>query len=122
VVKVTAERGEEVLRRLIETDEGAARLGEMALVPYSSPISQTGLLFYNTLLDENASHHFALGRGYRFCLKGGTEMSDPEFAAAGGNDSLIHIDFMIGSQEMDIDGLTTDGRAEPLMRRGEWVD
>lgn len=122
VVNVTAEKGEEVLRKLIETDEGAARLGEMALVPYSSPISQMGILFYNTLFDENASHHFALGRGYRFCLERGTEMSDAEFAAAGGNDSLTHIDFMIGSQEMDIDGLSATGETEPLMRAGEWVD
>jgi aminopeptidase len=122
VVKVTAEKGEEVLRKLVETDEGAGRLGEVALVPYSSPISQMGTLFYNTLFDENASHHLALGRGYRFCLERGTEMTDPEFAAAGGNDSLTHIDFMIGSNQMDLDGLTASGEAEPLMRAGEWVN
>jgi aminopeptidase len=121
VVKITAEKGEAVLRRLIESDEGAARLGEVALVPYSSPISQTGLLFYNTLFDENAASHLALGRAYRFSVKGGAKMSEEAFAAAGGNLSLTHVDFMMGSQEMDIDGLTADGRAEPVMRRGEWA-
>jgi aminopeptidase len=121
VVKVTAEKGETVLKKLIETDEGSARLGEVALVPYSSPISQTGLLFYNTLFDENASNHIAIGRAYRFCVKNGTQMSDEEFAAAGGNDSLAHVDFMIGSNQMDIDGLTAEGAAEALMRAGEWV-
>jgi aminopeptidase len=121
VVKVTADRGERVLQKLVETDEGAARLGEVALVPHSSPISQSGLLFYNTLFDENASNHLALGKAYRFCLENGPAMSDQEFAAAGGNDSLVHVDFMIGSAEMDIDGLTGDGLLEPVMRGGEWA-
>ena len=121
VVKVVADKGEEVLKKVLETDEGAARLGEVALVPYSSPISQMGVLFYNTLFDENAANHLALGRAYRFCLENGSEMSDEAFAAAGGNHSLIHIDFMIGSNEMDIDGITTNGETEPLMRAGEWA-
>jgi aminopeptidase len=121
VVKVTAEKGETILKKLIESDEGAAQLGEVALVPYSSPISQTGLLFYNTLLDENASSHVALGRAYRFCVQNGPVMSDEEFAAAGGNHSLAHVDFMIGSREMDIDGITRDGVTEPVMRAGEWA-
>lgn len=121
VVKAMAEKGETVLKRLIETDEGSARLGEVALVPDSSPISRSGLLFYNTLFDENASNHVALGRAYRFCVKGGVGMSDEEFAAAGGNDSLAHVDFMIGSNQMDIDGIRADGMAEPLFRKGEWA-
>jgi aminopeptidase len=121
VVKVTAKKGKAVLQKLIETDEGSARLGEVALVPHSSPISQSGLLFFNSLFDENASNHLAIGRAYRFCIAGGAGMSDEEFAAAGGNDSLAHVDFMIGSAEMDVDGLTHDGIAEPIMRAGEWA-
>jgi aminopeptidase len=121
IIEVQAERGQETLQRLIATDEGAARLGEVALVPHSSPISQTGLLFYNTLYDENAASHLAIGRAYRFCLEAGEKMSDEEFAAAGGNTSLTHVDFMIGCRAMDIDGLTADGHPEPLMRQGEWA-
>ncbi|HXV97142.1 MAG TPA: aminopeptidase [Anaerolineae bacterium] len=121
VVKVTAKTGETTLQKLVETDEGAARLGEVALVPHSSPISQTGLLFYNSLYDENASCHLALGRAYPFCLAGGTTMSEEELAAAGGNHSLTHEDFMIGSGEMNVDGITRDGATEPIMRAGEWA-
>jgi aminopeptidase len=121
VVKAAAKKGEESLRELLEMDEGASRLGEVALVPQSSPISQSGLLFYNLLIDENAASHIALGQGLRFCIEGGEAMSDDEFAAVGGNHSLIHIDFMIGSGEMDVDGLAEDGTAEPIMRSGEWM-
>jgi aminopeptidase len=121
VVDIAAGSGEAVLRKLIETDEGAARLGEVALVPHSSPIAQSGLLFFNTLFDENAASHIALGRAYQFTLQGGTAMSEEEFAQAGGNNSLTHVDFMIGSDQMDIDGLTEDGAAEPVMRGGEWA-
>jgi aminopeptidase len=121
VVKASAAKGEEVLRKLIETDEGASRIGEVALVPHSSPISQSGLLFYNTLIDENASNHIALGRAYKFSMENGEAMSDDEFAAAGGNHSLVHVDLMIGSGEMDVDGLTEGGAAEPVMRGGEWA-
>jgi aminopeptidase len=121
VVGVDAEAGGDTLRQLIATDENAARLGEVALVPHSSPIAQSGLLFYNTLFDENAASHFALGRAYRFTLTGGATMSDQDFGQAGGNNSLIHVDFMIGSAEMDIDGLTEAGTAEPVMRAGEWA-
>ncbi len=120
-VKVTADKGEAILQKLLESDDGAARLGEVALVPNSSPISQSGLLFYNTLFDENASNHLALGRAYRFCLQNGTELSDEAFAAAGGNDSMIHIDFMIGSDQMNVDGIGQDGSTEPVMRNGEWA-
>jgi aminopeptidase len=121
VVKVQAEVGEEVLRNLIATDEGAASLGEVALVPHSSPISQSGLLFYNTLFDENAACHLALGRGLRFCLQDGPSLSEGDLSQRGVNTSLIHIDFMIGSARMNIDALTTDGRREPIMRNGEWA-
>jgi aminopeptidase len=121
VVKVTAEHGESVLRQLVETDAGAGRLGEIALVPHSSPISQSGLLFYNTLFDENAASHVALGSAYKFTLTGGDSMDDEEFERAGGNRSAIHVDFMIGSADLDVDGVGSDGRAEPLMRRGEWA-
>ena len=121
VVNVTAAKGEQVLKKLIETDEGAARLGEVALVPHSSPISRTGRLFFNTLFDENASNHVALGRAYRFCVENGTGMSNEEFATAGGNDSLTHVDFMIGSNQMDIAGITASSDTEPVMRAGEWA-
>ena len=121
VVEVHAAKGEEVLKKLLETDEGAVSLGEVALVPQSSPIARTGILFYNTLYDENASCHLALGRAYRTSLKGGEEMSEEDFGAAGGNDSLIHVDFMIGADEMDIDGILPDGSAEPVFRGGEWA-
>jgi aminopeptidase len=120
-VKVNAKKGEADLRKLIETDENACRLGEAALVPNSSPISQSGILFYNTLFDENASCHIALGSAYKNTLQGGEDMSDDDFRAAGGNISLIHVDFMIGSSEMDIDGITSDGVREPVMRNGEWA-
>ena len=121
VVDVRAERGIEVLRQLIETDAGAARLGEVALVPHSSPISQARLLFYNTLFDENAASHVALGSAYKFTLSGGETMNDDAFERAGGNRSATHVDFMIGSGELDIDAVAQDGTAEPLMRAGEWV-
>jgi aminopeptidase len=121
VVEVSAERGQEMLRQLVETDPGSARLGEIALVPHSSPVSQSGLLFYNTLFDENAASHVALGSAYKFTLRGGEEMSQPDFAAAGGNFSATHVDFMIGSGELDIDGVMADGSSEPVMRKGEWA-
>jgi aminopeptidase len=120
-VKVTAKKGEEDLRKLIETDENASRLGEVALVPNSSPINQSGILFYNTLFDENASCHIALGNAYRTSIQGGADMTDEEFASAGGNKSLIHVDFMIGSAEMNIDGVSHNGTREPIMRAGEWA-
>jgi aminopeptidase len=120
-VNVTADRGEDVLRRLVETDAGSARLGEIALVSHSSPVSQSGLLFYNTLFDENAASHVALGSAYKFTLRGGDEMDDSSFERAGGNLSATHVDFMIGSGELDIDGVLANGSSEPLMRKGEWA-
>jgi len=121
VVKVTAKKGEKMLNKILEMDEGMNHLGEIALVPHSSPISQSGILFYNRLIDENASCHIALGRGYRFNIENGDKMSDEEFMAIGGNVSLSHVDFMIGSGEMDIDGILEDGTSEPIMRKGEWA-
>ncbi|MFN8435668.1 MAG: aminopeptidase [Anaerolineales bacterium] len=121
VSKVTAKQGEENIRKLLETDENASRFGEAALVPDSSPISQRKHLFYNTLFDENASCHLALGTAYRYNVKGGTSMTKEEFMSAGGNDSLIHVDFMIGSNQMDIDGIRADGSREAIMRKGEWA-
>jgi aminopeptidase len=121
IVRVHAKKNEAILQKLVDTDEGSTRLGEVALVPASSPIARRGHLFYNTLFDENASCHIAIGRAYRFTLTGGEELSEEEFSAAGGNTSLNHVDFMIGSPQMDIDGITEDGRHEPVMRHGEWA-
>ncbi|MFX0000035.1 MAG: aminopeptidase [Candidatus Hermodarchaeota archaeon] len=121
VIEATAKKGEELLHKILETDEGARRLGEIAFVPHSSPISQSGLLYYNTLIDENASSHIAIGRGFKFALENGKKMSDEEFSAVGGNISKIHIDFMIGSDKMDIDGILKNGKTEPIRRNGEWA-
>ena len=121
ITQAEASKGEELLLKLIATDEGVCSLGEVALVPHSSPIAQQGILFYDTVLDENAASHLALGAGYRFCLKDAEKMSDKEYAARGGNSSLLHIDFMIGSARMDVDGINDDGTREPVMRAGEWA-
>jgi aminopeptidase len=121
VMDVTAKKGEASLRKLLESDEGARALGEVALVPHSSPISQTERLYYNILIDENASCHLALGQAYRPTIQNGEGMSDEEFAEVGGNQSMVHTDFMIGSDEMDVDGLDENGVAEPVMRGGEWA-
>ncbi len=121
IVEAHATAGEDVLNRLISTDEGARHLGEVALVPNSSPISQSGILFWTTLFDENAASHIALGQAYSTCLKGGAAMSDEDLAKLGANSSLIHVDWMIGSGEVDVEGVHADGSSEPLMRAGEWV-
>lgn len=121
VVSANAEKGQEMLDIILNTDDGARSLGEVALVPHSSPVSQSNLLFYNVLYDENASNHIALGRAYPFTLTNGVEMSAEEFAAVGGNNSLVHVDFMIGSGAMNVDGITADGKREPVMRNGEWA-
>ncbi len=121
LVEVDAERGLGVLRRILETDEGARRLGEIALVPESSPIAKSGLLFYNTLYDENAASHIALGQSYNLCFVNGTSLTPAELDARGANRSLIHIDWMIGSPGVDVDGISADGTAAPLMHAGEWV-
>jgi aminopeptidase len=121
VVDYKAEKGYESLKSLLETDEGAKRLGEVALVPHDSPISNSNTIFFNTLFDENASNHVALGNAYSFCLEGGKTMSREELDKAGANESITHVDFMIGSGEMDIDGETADGKLEPLFRNGNWA-
>jgi aminopeptidase len=121
IVEATATAGEDALNRLISADDGARRLGEVALVPHGSPIAQSGLLFWSTLFDENAASHIALGQAYSTCLIGGEKMSNEELARLGANSSLIHVDWMIGSGQMDVDGIGADGAAEPLMRKGEWV-
>jgi len=121
IVEARASRGEEVLNKVLDTDEGARRLGEVALVPHSSPISQSGLLFYNTLFDENAASHIALGQCYSKCFIDGTTLTPEQIAAQGGNKSLIHIDWMIGSDQTDIDGIRADGSRVPVFRKGEWA-
>ncbi len=121
VVDFEAEVGEQVLKHLLESDEGARRLGEVALVPDESPVSQSGLIFYNTLFDENASCHIALGKAYPTNLEGGSSMSDEELDKHGVNDSLVHVDFMIGSDQLDIDGVQQDGTTEPVFRNGTWA-
>src|ERR1700761_1017111 len=121
VVEAKASKGEGVLQRMIETDDGARRLGEVALVPHHSPIASSGLLFLNTLFDENAASHIALGQAYSTCVKNGDKLTPEELAARGANDSLIHVDWMIGSGQIDLDGVTASGDHEPLMRQGEWV-
>ena len=121
IVEAKASRGEEVLNKVLDTDEGARRLGEVALVPHSSPISASGILFYNTLFDENASCHIALGQCYSGCFVDDTKLTPEQIRAQGGNSSLIHIDWMIGSGEVDIDGVRADGSRVPVMRKGEWA-
>lgn len=121
IVEATATNGKAILENMIATDEGAGRLGEVSLVPHSSPIASSGLLFWNTLFDENAACHIALGQAYSTCMENAEEADAAELAKRGANDSLIHVDWMIGSGETDVDGITQDGRAEPVMRRGEWV-
>jgi aminopeptidase len=121
IVEAHATRGQEVLQKLIDTDDGAGRLGEVALVPHSSPIAASGMLFFNTLFDENAASHIALGQAYTSCLRDGDKLTPEQLAAKGANDSLIHVDWMIGSDKLDIDGITASETAEPVMRAGEWV-
>ncbi len=121
IVEARASRGEDVLNKVLDTDDGARRLGEVALVPHSSPISKSGILFYNTLFDENASCHIALGQCYAKCFTGGDKLTPEEIAAKGGNKSLIHIDWMIGSDKIDIDGLDEGGNRTPVFRKGEWA-
>ncbi len=121
IVEAQARTGLDVLNKVLDTDEGARRLGEVALVPHSSPISRSGLLFFNTLFDENAASHIALGQSYSKCFVDGASLTAEELAARGANTSLIHIDWMIGSGEIDVDGVLADGSRQPVMRRGEWA-
>lgn len=121
ITDVKAEKGEEILKQLVDTDEGSRYLGEIALVPHNSPISNANLLFYNTLFDENASNHLAIGSAYAFCLEGGKTMSEDELKENGLNISITHVDFMIGSADMNIDGIQNDGTREPIFRQGNWA-
>ncbi|KUP09092.1 peptidase M29 [Bacillus coahuilensis p1.1.43] len=121
ITEYQAEQSEEILKGLIETDEGSHYLGEIALVPHDSPISNSNILFFNTLFDENASNHLAIGNAYAFCIEGGKEMDEIELEANGLNKSIVHEDFMIGSAEMDIDGIKEDGTTEPIFRSGNWA-
>lgn len=121
VTEAVAKEGETVLHQLLDTDKGARHLGEVALVPHASPISQSNILFFNTLFDENASNHFALGSAYSFCLEGGKTMSSEELVKNGLNQSITHVDFMVGSDEMDIDGILPDGTVEAIFRKGNWA-
>jgi len=122
VVSARAGQGQGALDQILATDEGSRRLGEVALVPASSPIAATGVLFYETLFDENAACHIALGKAYGLTVAGSGDMNDEQKRAVGMNDSLVHVDFMIGSDQIDIDGELQGGRLEPVMRAGEWVD
>ena len=121
IVEARSSKGEEVLLKVLDSDEGARRLGEVALVPHSSPISQSGLLFYNTLFNENAASHIALGQCYSKCFQNGGDLSKEEVENRGGNSSMIHIDWMIGSNQIDVDGISQDGKKIPVFRKGEWA-
>ncbi len=121
VVDFSAEKGYESLKNLIETDEGSHYLGEVALVPFNSPISNSNIVFFNTLYDENASCHFALGKAYTLCIKNGVEMTKEELEAAGGNDSLTHVDFMLGTSDLNITGIGFDETETPIFKDGDWA-
>ncbi len=121
IIDAKASKGEKILSKVLDSDEGARRLGEVALVPDSSPISQSGLLFYNTLFDENAASHIALGQCYSKCFKNGGNLSKEDVKSRGGNSSIIHIDWMIGSNNIDVDGISREGEKVPVFRKGEWA-
>lgn len=122
ITKASASRGQDVFTKLLDSDDGARRIGEVALVPYASPISESGVLFYNTLFDENAACHIALGQCYKDCMKDTDGLSDADIAARGGNSSLIHVDWMIGGKDTNIDGVTQSGDRVPVFRDGNWAD
>jgi aminopeptidase len=121
IIEAHADKGADVFANMLKTDEGAARLGEVALVPHSSPIAKSGIVFNNTLFDENAASHIAIGQSYTDTMKNGSSLSADALTAAGANASLIHVDWMIGSGALDIDGVLADGKTEPLMRKGDWA-
>ena len=121
VVDLHAETGEDVLRSIVETDENSCRLGEVALVPFDSPIRNSGVLFYSTLFDENASCHLALGQGFPDSYEGGLQMSAEELLEGGVNKSATHVDFMIGTEDLNIDGIKADGQRVPVFRNGNWA-
>jgi Leucyl aminopeptidase (aminopeptidase T) len=121
VTDFKAEKGEKALAHLLDTDEGSRRLGEVALVPHHSPVSESGLVFYNTLFDENASCHLALGKAYPTCVEGGGGMNEAQLDQAGVNSSIAHVDFMVGSAQLNIDGVKQDGTKVPVFRNGAWA-
>ncbi|QCR33789.1 aminopeptidase [Lysinibacillus sp. SGAir0095] len=121
IVEARAEVGNDLLQELITSDEGSSFLGEVALVPHKSPISESGILYYNTLFDENASNHLAIGEAYPTCFEGGQDLEEGQLEALGINVSITHVDFMIGSGEMDIDGILPDGTEQPIFRKGNWA-
>lgn len=121
IVKAGAQVGHDLLQELINVDEGSCYLGEVALVPHESPISASGILYFNTLFDENASNHLAIGKAYPTCLEGGRDLENDQLETLGANISVTHEDFMIGSSEMDIDGILPDGTVEPIFRKGSWA-
>ena len=121
IVEATASTAEEILQKSIAVDEGASRFGEVALVPYDSPISNAKTLFYNTLFDENAACHLAFGEAYPMTVQGAMDMSEEERLAAGLNKSITHVDFMVGTADLSIDGYTADGRCVPVFRNGNFV-
>ncbi|MEH7381874.1 aminopeptidase [Bacillus sp. JJ1533] len=121
IVDISAETGDEIMKKLVFDNEGGTGLGEIALVPDPSPISQSGITFFNTLFDENASNHLAIGAAYPTNLQGGTKMNEDELKENGLNVSTVHVDFMIGSSDMDIDGIKEDGTVVPIFRNGDWA-
>ncbi|MBG9452887.1 peptidase M29 [Lysinibacillus sphaericus] len=121
IVQAEAQIGHDLLQELMNVDEGSCYLGEVALVPHGSPISASGILYFNTLFDENASNHLAIGKAYPTCLEGGRDLENDQLEALGANISVTHEDFMIGSSEMDIDGILPDGTVEPIFRKGSWA-
>ena len=122
ITDFSAEKGYDILKHILETDQGSRQLGEVALVPYNSPISNLGILFYNTLFDENASCHLALGSCYPSCIQGGTALSKEALKNLGGNDSVNHIDFMIGTKDLSITGIQEDGTETPIFINGNWAE
>ena len=120
VIDFDAKEGKDTLAKMLDSDEGSKNLGEIALVPYDSPISNSNILFYNTLFDENASCHFALGKAYPTCVEGGADLDDSEVNSVGLNDSLIHEDFMVGDKDLEIIGYK-NGQAFPIFKDGNWA-
>ncbi|MCO5388613.1 MAG: aminopeptidase [Desulfosporosinus sp.] len=121
IVDFSAEKGCETLKTIIETDDGSHFLGEVALVPYDSPISNSNILFFNTLFDENASCHLALGKAYPVCMKNSADLTPEDFPKLGINESLVHVDFMIGTSDLEILGMTSDGNSIPIFRNGNFA-
>ena len=121
IIDYTATKGFEVLKEIIETDEGSHYLGEVALVPFDSPIQNLKTIFYNTIFDENASCHFAIGKAYPYCVKNGENLSEEELDNTGLNSSIEHVDFMVGTEDLEITGITADGRAVEVFRKGNFA-